>query len=53
MRTPVQPPAELPLGLFAVRRALSPWEKVGLIVGALMLFNLWTEVLGLAAAGNP
>ena len=53
MRTPVQPPSELPLGLFAARRPLSPWEKVGLVVGALMLFNLWAEVLGLAAAGNP
>lgn len=44
---------ELPLGIFAARRPLTHWEKAALIVGALLLFNLWVEVLGLAAADNP
>ena len=54
MRSPPPlPPSEKPLDMFEARRALSTWEKVGLVVGALLLLSLWAEVLGLAATGNP
>ena len=53
MPTPMPPPSERPLGLFEARRALTRWERVALVVSALVLLNLWIEVLGLAAAGSP
>lgn len=52
MRSSVPLP-EQHLGIFAARRRFTRWEKVGLVVGAMVLFNLWVEVLGLAAADNP
>jgi hypothetical protein len=44
---------ERPLTFFQARRALSGVEKLAVVISALILVQLWSDVLGLVAEGSP